>query len=564
MGDRVTVTMVPLADLIPTTDNPRRLRSTDPAVLELAESIKAHGVLQPVLARPHPHPKKKGKFDLRAGARRHMAAGIAGLTEIPTIVRELDDRAALEITVTENLQREDLTPMEEAKGVQSLLDQDRTYEQVAEQIGRSPSWVARRARLTHLSDQWRALLDNPDNGMSAWPASVLELVARLEAPAQDELLTDNPWLASDDEPVTADLIRGLVDEMLRDMKAAAWKLDDADLIPAAGACSECSKRTSQRQYLFEDMANPKADCCIDAACWHDKAVAFLTKVHAELQEKHGEIAYLHMGYNDAAVPAEFKGNAAAHYEYEGCKKSEKGAVPCLHVNGPGTGKWFWGRKPTRKDTASPDTPPAKDKQTEPGNPTEREEIAQAFAHAHVARVAGWVTAEHDSPDGLPCALYALGERIEHRTPEGRQAREWLKERLGMMEPGIHPNELPTPKEPAALTGDYIGPLCALGLYDVLQEDADADTPVKIGFTYSDADTVATAFEIPAAFLELHKKADILIIAKELGVKIKSSMKAGDARQAILDAKLPPGSLTKNLAKAFGVSYNEPKADADAS
>lgn len=106
--------MVPVEDVVPTPDNPRkRIDTKAPDFLELVESVKALGILQPLVARPHP--TQAGKLDLRAGHRRHEAARAAGLAEVPVMVREMSDRVAMEVTVLENLQRVDLTPMEEAR-----------------------------------------------------------------------------------------------------------------------------------------------------------------------------------------------------------------------------------------------------------------------------------------------------------------------------------------------------------------------------------------------------------------------------------------------------------------
>src|ERR1700729_366300 len=107
------VGMIPLASIVKNPQNPRK--HFDEATLkELAASIKVHGVRQPVLVRPDPLDKKK--FELVVGERRWRASKIAGKAEIPAIVDELDDQSALEIMVIENLQREDVHPLDEARG----------------------------------------------------------------------------------------------------------------------------------------------------------------------------------------------------------------------------------------------------------------------------------------------------------------------------------------------------------------------------------------------------------------------------------------------------------------
>jgi ParB family transcriptional regulator, chromosome partitioning protein len=115
------------------------------ALAELAQSIRDKGVLQPLLVRP-----RGESFEIVAGERRWRAAGLAGLTELPVIIRDLSDREALEIAIVENLQREDLGPLEEARAYQALLDQGLNQEAVAQAVGKGRSTVANALRLLQL------------------------------------------------------------------------------------------------------------------------------------------------------------------------------------------------------------------------------------------------------------------------------------------------------------------------------------------------------------------------------------------------------------------------------
>ncbi|WP_407571419.1 ParB/RepB/Spo0J family partition protein [Deinococcus altitudinis] len=115
------------------------------ALAELAQSIRDKGVLQPLLVRP-----RGERFEIVAGERRWRAASLAGLTELPVIIRDLSDREALEIAIVENLQREDLGPLEEARAYQSLLDQGLNQEGVAQAVGKGRSTVANALRLLQL------------------------------------------------------------------------------------------------------------------------------------------------------------------------------------------------------------------------------------------------------------------------------------------------------------------------------------------------------------------------------------------------------------------------------
>ncbi|MFC4640109.1 ParB/RepB/Spo0J family partition protein ParB [Deinococcus hohokamensis] len=124
------------------------------ALAELAQSIRDKGVLQPLLVRP-----RGDHFEIVAGERRWRAAQLAGLTELPVIIRDLGDREALEIAIVENLQREDLGPLEEARAYQALLDQGHTQEGVAQAVGKGRSTVSNALRLLSLGSAALAALD---------------------------------------------------------------------------------------------------------------------------------------------------------------------------------------------------------------------------------------------------------------------------------------------------------------------------------------------------------------------------------------------------------------------
>lgn len=130
-------------------DNPRR-RFAETELADLTQSIREHGVVQPVVVRPS---RNAGNFEIIAGERRWRAAQRAGMTEIPVIIREVDDRVALELAIVENVQRADLNPVEEARGYQQLID-DHSYTQseLAKVIGKSRSHVANTLRLLTLPD----------------------------------------------------------------------------------------------------------------------------------------------------------------------------------------------------------------------------------------------------------------------------------------------------------------------------------------------------------------------------------------------------------------------------
>lgn len=160
---------VPIEFLSPNPKNPRR-HFGDAELTDLAQSIREHGVVQPIVARPSS--SATGRFEIIAGERRWRAAQRAGLTEIPVIVRDVNDRTALELAIIENVQRTDLNAVEEALGYQQLID-DHGYTQadLGQVIGKSRSHVANTLRLLKLPDVIRDMV--VDGALSAGHARTL-------------------------------------------------------------------------------------------------------------------------------------------------------------------------------------------------------------------------------------------------------------------------------------------------------------------------------------------------------------------------------------------------------
>jgi ParB family chromosome partitioning protein len=132
-----------------------RTRMDESALQELADSIRLHGVMQPILVRPLPDQR----YEIVAGERRYRAAQLAGLDEVPVIVREVADEQALAMALIENIQREDLNPLEEAQAIRRLIDEFAySHERAAEAIGRSRSATSNLLRLLNLAEPVQALL----------------------------------------------------------------------------------------------------------------------------------------------------------------------------------------------------------------------------------------------------------------------------------------------------------------------------------------------------------------------------------------------------------------------
>lgn len=262
---------VPIAAIDVSVTNPRK--HFDQAKLdELAASILEHGVIQPVLLRP-----KGDRYELVAGERRFRASRQAGLEEIPAVVRDLDDRQALEMQVIENLQRTDLNPLEEAEGYASLIRMHGyDADTLASKIKKSRSYIYSRMKLADLTEGCKDALANDD-----LHHSTALLLARLPADLQDAALGD--ILHQYGEPMSFRQAKSfLEEEIYLQLAGVPWKLDDEKLVPAAGSCTACPFRTGNQKDLFGDVKK-SADACTQPSCYKAKgdAVWVLAKDKAE-------------------------------------------------------------------------------------------------------------------------------------------------------------------------------------------------------------------------------------------------------------------------------------------
>lgn len=149
------VVMVKISDIIPNRFQPR-LTFDEEALNELASSIKEHGIIQPLILRD-----LGSKYEIIAGERRYKASTIAGLTEVPAIIGSMDDQTSAELALIENIQRKDLTAIEEAKSYKKILDMGNfTQEQLAKRMGKSQSTIANKMRLLFLTNEVQVALMN--------------------------------------------------------------------------------------------------------------------------------------------------------------------------------------------------------------------------------------------------------------------------------------------------------------------------------------------------------------------------------------------------------------------
>jgi ParB/RepB/Spo0J family partition protein len=288
-----TFTTLPLAAIAPSLTNPRK--HFDPVKLsELTESIKASGVHQPILVRPLPGSRVQDTFDngitgggmrrptheIVAGERRYRACQQAGLADIPVLIRDMTDDQVLECQIVENLQRDDLTALEEAEGFEALQATGATVDGIASKIGKSRSYVFARLKLLDLSfeckqamraghiDASRALL------IARIPDTTLQTKALAEATRMDyrgevcSLRAFASWLQAN---------------VMLKLDRAVFNISDSQLIPAAGNCTTCPKRTGANPDLFADVQS--VDICTDPACFQAKTAGHRANIVATAEKR---------------------------------------------------------------------------------------------------------------------------------------------------------------------------------------------------------------------------------------------------------------------------------------
>lgn len=269
---------LPLGLLTESATNPRHIFE-DSALKELAESIRTQGILSPLLVRP----LNERSFEIVAGARRYRAAKMADAETVPVRIVNLSDAAALEAQLVENLVRADVHPMEEAQGFRALLNLEEpkySVEQIAARTGKTPVYVAQRLKLTELSPVVVEAFYREEIGVGH-----ALLLAKLQPDQQEQTLAacfKEDWSGTDRKakrillPVR-NLQSWIESNILLILKLAPFDKRDAQLVPAAGSCVDCPKRTGHNKLLFAEV---RQDACTDPTCYQAKLDAHVAKTVA--------------------------------------------------------------------------------------------------------------------------------------------------------------------------------------------------------------------------------------------------------------------------------------------
>lgn len=289
-GDEFMVLSLGL--IVASAHNPRTVFNL-PRLEELAASIRAIGVHTPIIVRPLPPSRlqetfegfRRGErpaYEIIAGERRFRASKLAGIDSIPALIRHLTDEQVLKIQLVENLQRDDLHPMEEAEGYERLIQATGiTKEQVGDEIGKSRGYVYGRLKLLELCQEARkAFYEGEIDSSRALviarvPVSKLQIKALEEATAAD-------WQGGLRHNFKS-FVRWAQQNLMLRLDAARFKITDASLLPDAGSCRDCGKRTGAQPEVYADVDS--ADVCTDPICYHAKEAAHEVIVIDQAREK---------------------------------------------------------------------------------------------------------------------------------------------------------------------------------------------------------------------------------------------------------------------------------------
>jgi ParB family chromosome partitioning protein len=292
---------LPLALLTESKTNPRRTFEDD-SLKELAESVRTQGILSPLLVRPI---TEQG-FEIVFGARRYRAAQMAEAATVPVRIKNLTDGEALEAQLIENLQRRDVHPMEEANGFRALLNLEEpkySIEQIAARTGKPPAYVAGRLKLTELAPVVVEAFYREEIGVSH-----ALLLAKLQPDQQEQALSacfKEDWSNGGQKAKRILLpVRNLQfwieSNILLVLKLAPFNKRDAQLVPAAGSCVDCPKRTGHNKLLFADV---RQDACTDPNCYAAKLDAHVkAKVAAKPELVQISTAYKQQPEGEKAIP----------------------------------------------------------------------------------------------------------------------------------------------------------------------------------------------------------------------------------------------------------------------
>lgn len=298
-----------LHSITPSLTNPRKHFDQN-KLQELADSIAASGVHQPILVRPLPphrvadeqakanaENRERAAYEIVAGERRWHACGLANVAQVPAMICNMTDAQALEAQVIENLQRADVTELEEAEGYQVLMKhQGINADQLAAKIGKSRAYVYARLKILDLCEEGKEALrtGSIDFSRALLAARIPSKLLQLKAIAYMTKLQG--W--NDRLPSYRTCAEHVQQEYMLNLDKARFNITDASLMTNAGSCMLCSKRTGANPDLYEDIGS--ADVCTDRTCFEQKTNAH-TAQQVEAAQAKGQTVIFGQEAEDLAV-----------------------------------------------------------------------------------------------------------------------------------------------------------------------------------------------------------------------------------------------------------------------
>ena len=336
---------IALSKIVISGTNPRKIFN-EVKLNELSDSIKEHGVIQSILVRP-----KGKKFELICGERRFRASKLAGIKTIPCLIREVDDEQAFQMQIIENLERENVHPMNEAQAFKQVLSfKGTTNKTIADKLAKSESYVVQRLKLNSLIQQWQERFLNDDEVT----LSHVLIISKHTAEVQEELLNDaSDWNGN---IKTAKELENYINRVVvRQLSNANFDPLKKDLANGVGACVSCAKRSGFNKLLFAEVE--QEDFCFDKACFELKThIHALNTINSVIQSDE-EVLYL---ISDTNISEKVQGliednklstlkQYTHFYSTNDEKEDKEERLPAIWLNG-----FSFGKKTFVKLTTQPD------------------------------------------------------------------------------------------------------------------------------------------------------------------------------------------------------------------
>jgi ParB family transcriptional regulator, chromosome partitioning protein len=334
--DSKTIAMIELTLIQESPDNPRQTYDQN-ALQELAKSIASEGIQVPLLVRVF---EGEAHYELIAGHRRIRAARIAGLTEVPCVLRQYTDEEARAARIIENLLREGLTPLDEAEAYQQMFaaagaeNRPLTPADLAAKLGKKESYVRLRLRLLSAD----AAVQEALRKEQITEGHALEM-ARLDKSLQKELLQFclfDRWNNRRESLVSINELRKFISQnVMLVLASAPFNTNDAKLIPNAGACTDCSKRTGNDRMLFPEVK--QKDICTLPTCYHAKVNRTIDVTLEELKASNTEAVRISTEYGRSSTTPK---DVLSKNQYEVVKKGTvcEDTKVGVYIDGPQQGQ----------------------------------------------------------------------------------------------------------------------------------------------------------------------------------------------------------------------------------